>query len=70
VFVAALPCCSDLLLAARWLEVLRCISRWELLQQIASGMPIDAVLFSAGESAAFYAANHACACLGCARTLT
>lgn len=30
----------------RWLEVLRCISRWELLQQIASGMPTDAVLFA------------------------
>lgn len=26
--------------------MLRCISRWELLQQIASGMPTDAVLFS------------------------
>jgi hypothetical protein len=38
--------------AARWLEVLRCISRWELLQQIASGMPTDAVLFAAaGEKA-------------------
>lgn len=33
----------------RWLEVLRCISRWELLQQIASGMPTDAVLFAAGK---------------------
>ena len=29
----------------RWVDVLRCISRWELLQQIASGMPTDAVLF-------------------------
>ena len=28
------------------MDVLRCISRWELLQQIASGMPTDAVLFS------------------------
>jgi brefeldin A-inhibited guanine nucleotide-exchange protein len=34
-------------LGERWLEVLRCISRWELLQQIASGMPTDAVLFAA-----------------------
>ena len=25
--------------------MLRCISRWELLQQIASGMPTDAALF-------------------------
>jgi brefeldin A-inhibited guanine nucleotide-exchange protein len=33
-------------LGERWLEVLRCISRWELLQQIASGMPTDAVLFA------------------------
>jgi hypothetical protein len=39
--------------AHRWLEVLRCISRWELLAQIASGMPTDAVLFAAaGEKAA------------------
>ncbi|WIA22572.1 hypothetical protein OEZ86_009559 [Tetradesmus obliquus] len=39
-------------LGERWLEVLRCISRWELLQQIASGMPTDAVLFAAaGEKA-------------------
>lgn len=29
---------------------MRCISRWELLQQIASGMPTDAVLFAAGEA--------------------
>lgn len=29
----------------RWVDVLRCCSRWELLQQIASGMPTDAVLF-------------------------
>lgn len=41
----AVPACI------RWLEVLRCISRWELLQQIASGMPTDAVLFAAGEEA-------------------
>jgi hypothetical protein len=27
--------------------VLRCISRWELLQQMASGMPTDAALFAA-----------------------
>jgi hypothetical protein len=40
--------CGDA--GARWLEVLRCISRWELLAQIASGMPTDAVLF-AGEKA-------------------
>lgn len=33
----------------RWVDVLRCISRWELLQQIASGMPTDAVLFSPPE---------------------
>jgi hypothetical protein len=26
--------------------VLRCISRWELLQQMASGMPTDAALFA------------------------
>eukprot|EP00775_Hariotina_reticulata_P008270 gene8270-8458_t len=35
-------------LDGRWLEVLRCISRWELLQQMASGMPTDAVLFASG----------------------
>lgn len=34
-------------LPCRWVDVLRCISRWELLQQISSGMPTDAVLFSA-----------------------
>ena len=33
----------------RWVDILRCISRWELLQQIASGMPTDAVLFSPPE---------------------
>ncbi|KAL6762063.1 hypothetical protein V8C86DRAFT_3013062 [Haematococcus lacustris] len=33
-------------LAERWVDVLRCISRWELLQQLASGMPTDAFLFS------------------------
>lgn len=49
--VAILPCRCPLL-ARRWLEVLRCISRWELLQQIASGMPTDAVLFAAGEAVA------------------
>jgi hypothetical protein len=44
---------AAVLLPRRWLEVLRCISRWELLQQIASGMPTDAVLFAAaGEKAA------------------
>lgn len=32
----------------RWVDVLRCISRWELLQQIASGMPTDAALFNPG----------------------
>ncbi|KAG2485588.1 hypothetical protein HYH03_015653 [Edaphochlamys debaryana] len=32
-------------LQERWVDVLRCISRWELLQQIASGMPTDAALF-------------------------
>lgn len=37
-------CCSAC--SYRWLEVLRCISRWELLQQISSGMPTDAVLFA------------------------
>lgn len=42
--------CMHARAARRWLEVLRCISRWELLQQIASGMPTDAVLF-AGASA-------------------
>jgi len=31
----------------KWLDVLRCISRWELLQQMASGMPTDAALFAA-----------------------
>ena len=30
-----------------WQEVLRCVSRWELLQQIASGGPTDAHLFAA-----------------------
>ncbi len=30
--------------------MLRCISRWELLQQISSGMPTDAVLFSQPEA--------------------
>lgn len=30
-----------------WQEVLRCVSRWELLQQIASGGPSDALLFAA-----------------------
>lgn len=30
-----------------WQEVLRCVSRWELLQQIASGGPTDALLFAA-----------------------
>lgn len=29
---------------------MRCISRWELLQQIASGMPTDAALFAQPES--------------------
>jgi hypothetical protein len=29
-----------------WQEVLRCVSRWELLQQIASGGPTDALLFA------------------------
>eukprot|EP00891_Asterochloris_glomerata_P002829 jgi/Astpho2/2829/e_gw1.00050.8.1_t len=29
-----------------WSEVLRCVSRWELLQQISSGGPSDALLFS------------------------
>ncbi len=33
----------------RWVDVLRCISRWELLQQVASGMPTDAALFSPPE---------------------
>ncbi|GAX80611.1 hypothetical protein CEUSTIGMA_g8046.t1 [Chlamydomonas eustigma] len=33
----------------RWMDILRCISRWELLQQVASGMPTDAVLFSPPE---------------------
>jgi hypothetical protein len=35
--------------ALRWVDVLRCISRWELLQQIASGVPSDAVLFAAAQ---------------------
>ena len=30
-----------------WQEVLRCVSRWELLQQIAGGGPTDAHLFAA-----------------------
>ena len=30
-----------------WQEVLRCVSRWELLQQIASGGPTDTQLFAA-----------------------
>lgn len=29
-----------------WSEVLRCVSRWELLQQLHSGGPTDALLFS------------------------
>ncbi len=29
-----------------WSEVLRCVSRWELLQQLRSGGPTDALLFS------------------------
>ncbi|KAI8465270.1 MAG: hypothetical protein J3K34DRAFT_525495 [Monoraphidium minutum] len=31
----------------RWLDILRCVSRWELLQQMASGTPTDAALFAA-----------------------
>eukprot|EP00798_Chlamydomonas_sp_ICE-L_P022399 gene22399-29511_t len=37
-------------LQERWMDVLRCISRWELLQQMASGTPTDAVLFSPAEA--------------------
>ena len=29
-----------------WHEVLRCVSRWELLQQVHSGGPTDALLFA------------------------
>ena len=29
-----------------WEEVLRCVSRWELLQQVHSGGPTDALLFA------------------------
>lgn len=29
-----------------WQEVLRCVSRWELLQQVHSGGPTDALLFA------------------------
>jgi hypothetical protein len=38
--------CSAPVLVGRWLDVLRCISRWELLQQVASGTPSDALLFA------------------------
>ena len=34
------------LLQTVWSEVLRCVSRWELLQQMSSGGPSDALLFS------------------------
>ena len=37
------PLCS----VCSWVDVLRCISRWELLLQMTSGQPTDAVLFSA-----------------------
>lgn len=39
------PCPPLVCFRCRWVDVLRCCSRWELLQQIASGMPTDAVLF-------------------------
>eukprot|EP00798_Chlamydomonas_sp_ICE-L_P027640 gene27640-7278_t len=32
-------------LQERWIDVLRCISRWELLREISSGVPTDAALF-------------------------
>ena len=38
--------CAGLVTSCRWTDVLRCISRWELLQQLASGMPTDAALFA------------------------
>ena len=34
------------MLQSAWSEVLRCVSRWELLQQLHSGGPTDALLFS------------------------
>lgn len=40
-------CCACGCLQNVWQEVLRCVSRWELLQQIASGGPSDALLFAA-----------------------
>ncbi|KAG2437305.1 hypothetical protein HXX76_005962 [Chlamydomonas incerta] len=46
-------------LQERWVDVLRCISRWELLQQIASGMPTDAALFRQPEEKGLKAAAAA-----------
>lgn len=41
--VVHMPCA---VLQNVWSEVLRCVSRWELLQQLHSGGPTDALLFS------------------------
>ena len=43
--MVSVPHCQYLLQTV-WSEVLRCVSRWELLQQISSGGPSDALLFS------------------------
>ncbi len=47
----AFPACR------RWVDVLRCVSRWELLQQLASGMPTDALIFSGGPGGGGHAAG-------------
>ena len=49
------PCCRALLVVAEqngnhlgdcWTEVLRCVSRFELLQQLTAGVPTDAMMFA------------------------
>jgi len=35
-----------------WQDVLRCVSRWELLTQLSAGLPTDALLFAMPESSA------------------
>ena len=35
-----------------WTEVLRCVSRFELLQQLTAGVPTDALLFAMPDKAA------------------
>lgn len=34
-----------------WTEVLRCVSRFELLQQLTAGVPTDALLFAMPDKA-------------------